>query len=234
MSLPDEAFIFASYSSKDTYFVHAEIERLKRQGYQVWYDQGELQPARFWDLEIRQAITACACFMVFITEDSILSEHVCDEIDQALRENKPFIAIYWDNVELPADLQTLVRKRQTLDRYSMHQPAYEERLTKALSEHIHHLTLRPNPEIVPDPSPDPTPASNLPKIVIFALLAAAGIVWFLSVLFAISPPLISKSPEELKSNHVIGLIMGSTFFLFGLGLIGAAFAVFRTYLRRRK
>ena len=137
--LPDGPFIFVSYANRDKRFVHVEIEHLERQGYRVWYDQGELQPGRFWDDEIRKAITACACFMVFITEDSVVSKHVCEEIDQALSENKPFIGVYVDNVELPARLQELVRKRQTLDRHSM-QSAYEGPLSTALSEYV-----RPEP-----------------------------------------------------------------------------------------
>src|SRR5262245_19080249 len=121
----EDPYIFVSYSSKDARFVHPEIKRLQRQGYKIWYDQGDLQPARFWAGEIRQAIAACTCFIVFITEDSVISDHVCDEVDQALKANKPFIGIYWDNVELPSHLQKVVRTRQTLDRYSMHPSAYE-------------------------------------------------------------------------------------------------------------
>ena len=231
MPLPDGPFIFVSYANKDAHFVRAEIERLKSQGYQVWYDQGELQPARFWDEEIRKAITACACFMVFITEDSVTSKHVCAEIEQALSENKPFIAVYLDNVELPARLQELVRKRQTLDRHSM-QSAYEKPLSNALSEYLPTpLIPRPDP-IVPSP-PGPAP-DRLAKVVFFALIATAGITFFLAALVNIAPPFISKTPDELESNRELGLIAGVMFVAISLGLSGAALAVFRMYLRRRE
>lgn len=235
MSLPDDPFIFVSYSSKDAAFVHAEIERLEKQGYRVWYDQGELQLARLWAKEIREAITACSCFIVFITEDSVASDHVCIEIDQALRENKPLICIYWDNVKLPDNLQTSVRQIQTLDRYAMHQSAYEGPLSKALSEYIHPaLTALPDrkPGIVPPPNP-PAPDS-LPTIVFFALVVAAALSWLIAVLFNIAPPFISRSPDELNSNFQVGLFTGGVFVVFGLGLIGAAISVFRKYLRSKK
>jgi TIR domain len=232
MSLPDSPFIFVSYANKDAAFVHPEIERLKNDGYQLWYDQEELEPARFWDEEIRKAITACACFMVFITEDSIVSKHVCEEIEQALSENKPFIGIYWDNVELPAGLQEVVRKRQTLDRYSMHQSAYERPLSNALSEHIRVPLTPRKAAIVPPPDPPP-PDDRLPKVVFFVLIAAALISLFLAGLFNITPDYISRNPVELAHNRVMGLILGGMFVFISLGLSGAAFVVFRMYLRRR-
>lgn len=230
MSLPDANFIFVSYANKDFDFVRREIDRLKSQGYRVWYDQEQLQPARFWADEIRKAITACACFMVFITEDSVISSHVCEEIDQALTENKPFIGVYVDNVELPAGLQELVRQRQTLDRHSM-QSAYEGPLSTALSEYV-----RPDPKddlILPLPPPEPD-RDRLAKVVFFGLIAAALISFSLVLLVNIAPPFISKTSTELENNRMVGLISGINFGVIGLGLSGAAFAVFRLYLRKRK
>ena len=239
MSLPDGPFVFVSYSNKDAGFVHAEIKRLERQGYKVWYDQGKLQPARFWAEEIRAAITACACFVVFITEDSVASNHVCDEIDQALSENKPFIGVYWDNVELPAGLQHLVRRRQTLDRHSMHQSAYEGPLKNALSEYV-PITLTPPPAQFSGVAPilsasDPPPPDILPRLVCFGLVGSGGISLFLAVVAVITPNMISaKSPDDLLNNRVLGLIGGIMLAIIGLGLSGAAVAVFRAYLWRRE
>ena len=236
MAIPDGPFIFVSYSSKDTSFVHSEIKRLERQGYRVWYDKGELQPARFWDDEIRQAIAACTCFIVFITEDSVVSYNVCDEIEQALQANKPFIGVYWDNVVLPRDLQAPVRRRQTLDRYSMHQSAYEEPLEKTLSEYI-PVTVPPTPqerEIAPLLAPSVPAGDMLPKLVAFGLAFLGALLLFVGVVAIVTPNIISaKSPDDFLNNRLIGLIGGITFILIGLGLTGAAFAVFRVYLRRR-
>jgi hypothetical protein len=177
VSIPNDPFIFVSYANKDASFVHVEINRLKGQGYEVWYDQAELEPSSFWDEEIRKAIAACTCFMVFITEDSVLSRHVCDEIDQALTANKPFIAVYWDNVQLPEDLQTRVRKRQTLDRHSMHQSAYEGPLSKVLSEYI---SIKHAPSHAKTPSrPPPIPSPDiLPRVVLFCLMVLGRIGLF--------------------------------------------------------
>jgi TIR domain-containing protein len=240
MPAPERPFIFVSYSSKDAGFVHPEIKRLERQGYKVWYDQGELQPARFWAEEIRKAIATCTCFMAFITEDSVASEHVCDEIDQALKANKPFIGIYWDNVELPSHLQKVVRTRQTLDRHSMHPSAYEEPLSRALSEYINltvpesrlnHLEADIAPRLVPTAA---SPSEALPKVVFFSLLLLVVVFLLLAVVVLVTPNLASaKSPDDLLNNRLTGFIGGLFFIVIALGLGGAAFAVFQIYLRRK-
>ena len=235
MPIPDGPYIFVSYSNKDASFVHLEIKRLERQGYKIWFDKGELQPGRVWAEEIRQAIAACTCFIVFITEDSVVSNHVCDEIDQALTANKRFIGIYWDNVELPAGLQRLVRSRQTIDRYSMHQSSYEGPLRRALSEYITFTAPPTEPDLRPvlsarGPSPD-----ILPKVVFFSLLALVGLCFCLAVVVVITPNLLSaKSPDDLLNNRLLGLFGGIMFTAIAFGLGGTAFAVFRVYLRKRK
>ena len=235
MPIPEVPFIFVSYSNKDAGFVHSEIRRFERQGYKVWYDKGELQPARLWAEEIRKAIAACTCFIVFITEDSVDSHHVCDEIDQALRAKKPLIGVYWDNVELPAGLQKLVRSRQTLDRYSMHRAAYEEPLSKTLSEYL-PLTVPPHQEsqITPKLFPSVPTSDSLAKVVFFALILVGVLSLFLAVVVVLTPNIISaKSPEDIVNNRLIGVVGGLMFLVICLGVSGAAFAVFRVYLRRR-
>lgn len=240
MAVPEGPFIFISYSSKDANFVHAEIKRLEREGYKVWYDKGELQPARFWAEEIRKAISACTCFMVFITEDSVVSHNVCDEIDQALQANKPFIGIYWDDVELPAGLQTLVRSRQTLDRHSMHQAAYEEPLSRTLAEYIPvkqiPITITPpqQSEAVPTLSAAVRAAESFPKVACFGLALFGAVSLFLGVAFAVIPNIVSlKSPNDIINNRLAGLSIGIIFAVVGLALSGAAFVIFRVYLWRK-
>lgn len=232
-------FVFVSYSSKDAGFVHLEIKRLKSEGYEIWYDQGELQPARFWAEEIRKAIAACTCFIVFITEDSVVSDHVCDEIDQALKANKPLIGIYWDNVELPAHLQKAVRTRQTLDRHSMHPSAYEGPLSRALSEYITVTVPRSRldhlkPDIAPRQSSPAVSPEVLPKVVFFSLLLLGVFFLLLAVVILVTPNLASaKSPDDILNSRLMGF-MGALFSLvIASGLGGAAFAVFRIYLRRK-
>jgi hypothetical protein len=236
---PDGPFLFVSYSSKDASFVHPEIERVERQGYKIWFDQGELRPTRFWAEEIRKAIKTCGCFVVFITEDAVVSTNVCDEISQALNENKPILGVYWDDVELPPHLQSRIRHRQTLDRHSMHPSAYEELLDIALSEYIGVTEPISNtrdgvPQEVPHPS-SRAPSDILPITVVFGLLMFVVLLTVLSIVSFVMPYVPSvRGSDDLFNNRLVGLLAGLFFlglaFAFGAG----AFAVFRIYLRVRK
>src|SRR5436305_15053126 len=136
MSPPDGPFIFVSYARTDAYFVHPEIERLEKQGHRIWYDKEKLEPGGFWDEAIGEAIDACACFIVFVTEDSINAINVLKEIVQALsakNAKKPFISIHWEKVELPDDFREQMRSRQALERYSLLRHEYDEPLSRALA-----------------------------------------------------------------------------------------------------
>jgi hypothetical protein len=238
MSLPASPFIFVSYSSKDSRFVHSEITRLERQGYKVWYDKGRLQPGRIWVEEIRQAIEECACFIVFMSEAAVNSKHVCDEIEQALKADKHFICIYWEKVELPPRFRETLRSVQALERYSMHRDEYEEPLARALAEYI----KKPEPttgehveRLERESSPPPPHArpDMLPKIVFFALILSAGTCLFLTFVMVLIPYFASPFPGDPFNNRLAGLVTGIFFLLIAVGLSVGAFGVYRVYLRRK-
>lgn len=237
MPTPDGSFIFVSYSSKDAHLVHLEIERLESNGYAIWFDQGELEPARFWAEDIREAIGACACFVVFITEDSVASANVCDEISQALKANKPIVGIYWDEVTLPSELQSQIRLRQTLDRHSMHASNYEDLLNTALSKYLAVAESRMDETATKGllPSPPRRSSEVLPTIVVFGLLMLLLILFVLALVSFVMPYLPSTRPsDDLFNNRLVSLLAGLVFLSLGLACGAAAFAVFRTYLRSGK
>jgi hypothetical protein len=193
--------------------------RLERQGYKVWYDRGEIQPGRLWTEEICRAIKACACFMVFISEDAVNSANVCDEMDKALKLDKPFICVFWEKVDLPARFRTPMRKIQALERYALRRDEYEGPLERALSEYVkgaHHA--RPD---------------SLAKIVLFALLLACGVFLFLAFVASVTPYFSSPLPGDPLGNPLNGLLAGLFFAAVSVGLGVAAFAVHRVYLRRK-
>ena len=229
-------FLFVSYSSKDASFVHPEIERFERQGYNVWFDQGELQPARFWVEEIRKAIEACACFVVFITEDAVVSANVCDEISQALAGNKPIVGIYWDNVELPSRLQSQIRRRQTLDRYSLHASVYGELLESAIAEYVGATETRlADTQEIPRLTPPQRSSDKLPMIVFFGLLLFVVLAFVLAVVVFVIPYIPSlRRADDPFNNRFIGAATGLFFLGIATAFAAGAFAVFRTYLRSKE
>lgn len=227
MSLSDGPFIFVSYKREDSDFVYPEIERLEKQGYKIWYDKGEIEPGLFWDSVIREAIEACACFIVFITQDSIDSTKVLAEIKQALTARKPFVSIHWEQVTLPTDLQEPILSRQMLERYALFKREYEEPLERALSPY-----RRPGFGTPRLPPPDTRPDA-LPKIVCFVLALLAVLSQLFAVVLVVTAYVTSVTPGDPWLNHLAGWLSGLLFTAIAWGLGAIAFAVYRGYLRRK-
>ena len=118
-----DPFIFISYAHKDSEIVYEEITELHESGYKIWYDEG-IEASNEWPEEIANAVIGCAVFVVFISPRSTASVNCRNEINLALNENKPFLAIHLEESDLPpglrlrmGDLQAILRYRLTRDRY---------------------------------------------------------------------------------------------------------------------
>lgn len=118
-----EPFIFISYAHKDSEIVYEEITDLHQSGYKIWYDEG-IEASNEWPEEIANAVIGCAVFVVFVSPRSTSSVNCRNEINLALNENKPFLAIHLEESSLPpglrlrmGDLQAVLRYKLTRDRY---------------------------------------------------------------------------------------------------------------------
>lgn len=232
-----EGQIFVSYSNEDRVIVHDEIRRLERLGFGVWYDKGRLQPGRVWNKEIRQAIADCACFIVFVTRDAVRSRNVRREVRLALKIGKPFIRVNLEKVEFCPPYQSRMRGIQALERYALRRYEYEKPLSRAIADYLkveprpEEKVERREPERVPPPDVRP---DVLPKIVFFALVLSGGGFLFLALIAIAAPYFASASPNDPLNNRLMGLVAGIFFLCVALSLEGAAFVVYRVYLRRKK
>jgi|TARA_Y100000310_G_scaffold200121_2_gene200134 serine/threonine-protein kinase len=78
----DEPYIFVSYSHEDSDVVFSEIQWLKDQGFNIWYDEG-INPGSEWRRELAESIEASSLFLYFITPSSVTSEHCEREVNYA-------------------------------------------------------------------------------------------------------------------------------------------------------
>ena len=118
-----EPFIFISYAHKDAEVVYSEITELHNAGYKVWYDEG-IEASNEWPEEIANAVINCSVFLAFVSPRSTASVNCRNEINLALNENKPFLAIHIEDSTLPpglrlrmGDLQAILRNKLTRERY---------------------------------------------------------------------------------------------------------------------
>ena len=126
----DGPYAFVSYAHADSEKVFAEIKRFNEAGFNVWYDEG-IAPGNEWTDEIADALEKCSLFVVMLTPTSAPRENVLNEINFALDEKKPFLAIHLEPTELRSGLKLRIGTKQAILKYSMTDEEYEYKYTEA-------------------------------------------------------------------------------------------------------
>ena len=125
-----EPYVFVSYAHLDQDAVFAEIRRFNEAGFHVWYDEG-IAPGNEWTDEIADALYGCSLFVVMLTPTSAPRKNVLNEINFALDENKPFLAIHLEKTELKRGLKLRISSNQAILKYSMTEEEYEYKYIEA-------------------------------------------------------------------------------------------------------
>ena len=97
-----ESYIFISYAHKDRDRVYPILHLLQRNHCRVWYDRG-IKGGENWRKLIDSKIESpsCAQIFLFISENSVASENVQNEIAWARQCGKQIVAIRLDDARLP-------------------------------------------------------------------------------------------------------------------------------------
>jgi len=127
----DRPFLFVSYAHKDSELVFPELERLHGDGYRLWYDEG-IEPGSEWPEEIATSLARAALFLVFISPNAVESRNVRNEINFALNNGKPFIAVYLAPTRLPPGLELRMGDIQAVLKHRLDRGTYSTKLSKVL------------------------------------------------------------------------------------------------------
>ena len=128
----EEPFVFISYAHDDQDKVFAEIKRFNEAGFHVWYDEG-ISPGNEWTDEIADALDRCSLFVVMITPTSAPRPNVLNEINYALDENKPFLAIHLEETAMKGGLKLRTGSKQAILKYNMTEEEYEYKYIEAFT-----------------------------------------------------------------------------------------------------
>ena len=129
----DEPYIFISYAHKDSAQVFKEISQLNDAGYHIWYDEG-IEASSEWPEEIANAVIGCSVFLVFISPRSTASVNCRNEINLALNEDKPFLAVHMEDSALPPGLRLRMGDLQAILQYKLPQDRYQKKVRDALDQ----------------------------------------------------------------------------------------------------
>lgn len=137
----DQPFAFISYAHLDAEAVYPEIQRLDLMGYRIWYDEG-IDPGNEWPEEVASALKRCTQFIVFVTQRAIASRNVRNEINYALKLNKPFFAIHLDETDLPPGMDLQMSSIQAIFKWRMSEQTFIRNLERALPRTLGTLVNR--------------------------------------------------------------------------------------------
>lgn len=101
-------FIFFSYSRSDASdFALKLATELKNAGINVWIDQLDIPVGRAWDIEIEKALERANCVIFILSNKSVSSDNVLNEIGYALDEEKQVIPILISDCKIPIRVRRL-------------------------------------------------------------------------------------------------------------------------------
>ena len=127
-----EPYIFLSYAHKNADKVLPEIDRLRKLGYHVWYDEG-IAPGNEWTSEIASALEKAAFFLVMLSPEAAISENVQNEIYYAVEDKKPFLAVHLAETKLEGGVRLQIGTKQAILKYNMSDEEYVFKLVEALT-----------------------------------------------------------------------------------------------------
>ncbi len=131
----DEPYVFVCYSHEDSDVVFPEVQWLKDQGFNIWYDEG-ISPGTEWRDELADSISNASLFLYFVSPRSIRSQHCKREINFALEKNLPLSIVYLEKTELPSGLGLSLSSIQAIVRPELSELDYRIKLLKSTSSQI--------------------------------------------------------------------------------------------------
>lgn len=131
----DDPYIFVSYAHEDSDVVYPEIEWLKGQGFNVWFDEG-INPGSRWSDELADALKSSSLFLYFASPQSVSSKHCQDEINLALDVDRPTIAVHIQETELTSGLQLRLSAQQAILKHGLTEQEYRNKLVTGIGSQV--------------------------------------------------------------------------------------------------
>lgn len=105
--LESSLFTFISYSRRDQVFVRSLASQLRDAGVAIWIDQQDILPGKRWDQEIEAALNACSHLLVVLSDSSVESENVVDEVSLAISLGKRVVPLRICECSLPLRMKRI-------------------------------------------------------------------------------------------------------------------------------
>lgn len=116
-----EKYIFVSYSHQNSDVVAPILDRLNKEGFRIWYDEG-IEWGTEWPESIAFHLRNCEVCIAFHSVASVVSPNCRQEINYALKQKKGILSVYLEDVALSDGLDMQLSPFQSTFSYQ-----YEEK-----------------------------------------------------------------------------------------------------------
>lgn len=140
-----EPYIFLSYSHKDAQQVYQLLEQMVRDGYRVWYDDGN-HPGDDWPENIANHLHNSRVCLAMLTENASASHNCRSEISFALEIERKVMAVILEDFQMPLALRMQL---STLHRLNKREYPSESMLLQKLYETEEFKCCRAAPGSLP-------------------------------------------------------------------------------------
>jgi pimeloyl-ACP methyl ester carboxylesterase len=188
----DDPYVFVCYSHEDSAAVYEDISLLRSKGLCIWYDEG-ISPGSEWSEELAHALEKADQLLFYVSDSSANSRHCRDEVNFAHNHDKPVVAVYLSEVELPVGLELSIGSIQAIHKFNLSTEQYLAKMGAVLGISVktesgtETLAMGPDPARASRSTRRRTPyflaAAIIVAVAVFAqlnrnyLLAAAAIYW---------------------------------------------------------
>ena len=102
--MSNKPYVFISYAHKDTDLVLPCINQMKKNGINIWYDEG-IQAGSEWPEYIAQQVVSCTKFVLFISKAYLESQNCKRELNFAISRKKDILSVFMEDVELSPGME---------------------------------------------------------------------------------------------------------------------------------
>lgn len=101
------SYIFVSYARKNAVLVQQVVDELRRRNFRIWMDKNNIAGGQNWQNAIKEAVNASSALLLFLSPESVDSEWVGIELDEALNAGKTVIPYCLEECEIPLRLKKI-------------------------------------------------------------------------------------------------------------------------------
>jgi flagellar basal body-associated protein FliL len=182
--------VFVSHSHEDSPAADLIVNALEERGVTCWVAPRDVPPGGSYAEAILNAIESATCFVLIYSQHSNVSSHVVREVERALKFGANIVPVRFDDSTPSKSLDYLLA---TVHWLSVAPDSRDRSVGKAaeqIAACLPEFRSRPriaNPERIPSPRPDTTPAASSSKrflvwigAAVALAVAAAAIAFLLS------------------------------------------------------